>query len=194
MDLKTLIGWIIAAILIVGSYYLGKTTQSPPIHTTDTVEIRQYTIVEQQIKLDTVKAYLKLLKSNRELSASKIRLTYEVDSLNEIINKDFAVASLDTMLMDSTRLTIDYYYPPLNFFDISYKSKPKTYIYDTLIIRQKYPKIIEPKTRAWIGGQLGVNRSLVGVAFGYSIGGVGVLLADKHKPIYTVNVFYTFSL
>jgi len=194
VDSKTLVGLLVGVALLVASFFLGKSSVKTPPLIADTVIVHNYSSVETSFNIDTVQAYLKLKKNNAILKSENIRLQIYSDSLNDFIEfPDVIVASLDTTLIDSSTLSILYFFPPQNTFLINYLAKPIINSIDSIFIKQKETEYIK-QDGLWLHGLLGYGSGNVGIgaSVGYSWGGIGIILAGQQQPIYTVNFHHNF--
>jgi hypothetical protein len=187
VDTKTLVGLFIGVALLVASFFFGRATVHIPTVNTDTVRIHHYTTVEPSFRIDTVPAYLRLVKGIEGLKSDAIKLRRYSDSLQKFIDEpDQLIAALDTTLVDSSRLNIQYLFPPINSFLLDYRARPYYSTKDTIFIQRKVVEEVYKEHLFWLQGSLGyMNKNPnIGAYVGIKDFGIGCQLFMDKSPNY----------
>jgi hypothetical protein len=190
---KTLIALVIVVALLIGSFIFGRATAPKPTVIADTVRIHHYTTVETSFRLDTVQAYLRLKSNNARLQSVNLKLQRYSDSLKKFIDEpNQLIASLDTLLTDTSKLHIDYYFPPINSFNIDYQARPIKITRDTIFIMRIKPVEIYKEKLWWVAGSMGYSHKdlNIGILGGIKNFGIGYQLFPDRSPNYMVIFRY----
>jgi hypothetical protein len=188
---NSLIGLILGVALLVASFFFGRATVHIPVIDTNTTVSTHIDTIETSFNIDTVKAYLRLKNNNAKLLSINLRLQRFIDSV-WVEEPEQMIAALDTTLDDSSSLNIQYLFPPINSFLISYRARPYYISQDTIRITRKVPEFVK-KESLWLHGLAGYGSNVaLGFSVGYSWGGVGMILVSDKSPIYTLNFHYDF--
>lgn len=137
LDWKAQIGIFIATLAIVGvaCFFWGKSVVKKEYVTLTQTDIHWIPSVE-------LKYVQKADLSDVQLKSIPIHIIRTVDTVKHPLDGLVRVAEFDSLYSDSTHISGEYYFPPVNMFDIRYSipQRPDTsYYYETQKIIREYP-------------------------------------------------------
>jgi hypothetical protein len=127
MDYKAQIGLGLAALIIVGvaCFFWGRSSVSVEVREVIRTEIVPLPPVE-------LKYVGQASLSDVQLKSIPIHVIRRTETILPPVDSSVRVAQFDSLYEDSTKISIDYYYPPLNLFNVDFSyPKNQTTIYST---------------------------------------------------------------
>lgn len=137
LDWKAQIGIavILIAILFFAGFYTHKWTRKVEVRELIQTDIKWLPAVE-------LKYQGKASLSDVQLKSIPIHIIRTVDTVKHPLSGLVRVAGFDSLYSDSTRISGEYYFPPVNQFDIRYSIPQRpdtTFYYETQKIIREYP-------------------------------------------------------